>query len=687
MNRWWITWLIACLSMFLSVNKLSAQESWESIIEQLMNNNDEIASSNWQSLMEDLAEMKEHPVNINIASKEQLEKFPFLSDGMVENILDYIRRYGPMLTDKELLMVKDMDIQTARVLKLFITFQQPEKEEYTPTLKNILKYGKQELSTRVDIPFYTRAGYQPFTSEYIKENPNKRYLGKSFYHNVRYQFRYSDNIYVGVTAEKDAGELFFTGKNAKGYDYYSPYIYVRDIGRINALALGNYRLSYGYGLVMNTDFSIGKSATLFTLGNKARGIKKHSSTDEYNYFQGIAGSIRITKCLTADAFYSYRKMDGIVDNQLITSIKEDGYHRIPRDYEKKNTFSNQLIGSNIHYNGKNFEAGLTAVYNVFNKLLNTTPRAYNKYYPRGRDFFNAGINYKLFWKKFTLQGETAMDKNGKIATMNMLRYSPKESFQLMVMNRFYDLAYQSIYARSIGEGSMVQNESGFYIGLETSFLRYFKLSTYGDLFYFPWKKYQLSKNGTKGFDGVVQLSYSPGYQLDMFIRYRYKNKHKDFTPDDGEKVTLPYIQQKWKYQLNYSPINELMLKTTVDYVRNGHQNKEVSQGILLGQSIGYQFRKIPLQLDAGGAWFSTDDYASRISMYEKGLLYSFSIPSFYGKGERFTFNARYEWGKHIILQAKYALTHYRDREVISSALEEIKGSMKSDLYMQVRLKF
>ena len=687
MNRWWITWLIACLSMFLSVNKLFAQESWESIIEQLMNNNDEIASSNWQSLMEDLAEMKEHPVNINTASKEQLEKFPFLSDGMVENILDYIRRYGPMLTDKELLMVKDMDIQTARVLKLFITFQQPEKEEYTPTLKNILKYGKQELSTRVDIPFYTRAGYQSFTSEYIKENPNKRYLGKSFYHNVRYQFRYSDKVYVGVTAEKDAGELFFTGKNAKGYDYYSPYIYVRDIGRINALALGNYRLSYGYGLVMNTDFSMGKSATLSTLGNKTRGIKKHSSTDEYNYFQGIAGSIRITKRLTADAFYSYRKMDGIVDNQLITSIKEDGYHRIPRDYEKKNTFSNQLIGSNIHYNGKNFEAGLTAVYNVFNKVLNITPRTYNKYYPRGRDFFNAGINYKLFWKKFTLQGETAMDKNGKIATMNMLRYSPKESFQLMVMNRFYDLAYQSIYARSIGEGSMVQNESGFYIGLETSFLRYFKLSTYGDLFYFPWKKYQISKNGTKGFDGVVQLSYSPGYQLDMFIRYRYKNKHKDFTPDDGEKVTLPYIQQKWKYQLNYSPINELMLKTTVDYVRNGHQNKEVSQGILLGQSIGYRFHKIPLQLDAGGAWFSTDDYASRISMYEKGLLYSFSIPSFYGKGERFTFNARYEWGKHIILQAKYALTHYRDREVISSGLEEIKGSMKTDLYMQVRLKF
>ena len=331
MNRWWKTWLIACLSIVFPVNNLSAQESWENIIEQLVDNNDEISSSNWQNLMEDLAELKEHPININTATKEQLERFPFLSDQLVENILYYIYRHGPMLTDKELMMVQDMDIRTARVLKLFITFQQPDKEPRKPTLKHVLKYGKHELSTRVDIPFYTRAGYQPYTSAYIEENPNKRYLGKPFYHNVRYQFHYSDKVYVGLTAEKDAGELFFVGENRKGYDYYSPYIYVRNIGKLKTLALGNYRLNYGYGLVMNTDFGMGKTATLSTLGNKARGIKKHSSTDEYNYFQGIAGSIYLTKRLTADVFYSYRQMDGIVDNSFITSIKEDGYHRIPRD--------------------------------------------------------------------------------------------------------------------------------------------------------------------------------------------------------------------------------------------------------------------------------------------------------------------------------------------------------------------
>ena len=686
MNKWLKIILINCLSVVWSVNNLQAQQVLEEVVEQLVNN-DEENINRWENLYEELSDLKENPLDINSATKEQLERFPFLSDKLVENILYYLYKYGPMLTDKELMMVEDMDIYTCRLLKSFIIVKQPEKNPRIPTWKNILKYGKHEFSTRVDIPFYTREGYQPFSSEYIQANPNKRYLGHSFYHNMRYCFRYSDKVYIGLTAEKDAGEPFFAGKNAKGYDYYSPYIYIRDFGKIRAFALGNYRLNYGYGLVMNTDFNMGKTAMISTLDNRTRGIKKHSSTDEYNYFQGIAGSIRLTKQLTADAFYSYRKMDGIVDNLFITSIKEDGYHRIPRDYEKKNTFTNQLIGSNIHFDGNHFQVGLTAVYNVFNKVLKTTDRIYNRYYPRGRDFLNVGANYKLHLKDFTLMGETAIDKDGRLATMNMIRYIPSWKVHFLAMHRFYDVAYQSMYARSVGEGSMVQNESGFYLGVEVVELGRFNVSAYGDFFYFPWKKYQLSKNGTHGVDGVVQVTYSPNDKLDMFIRYRYKNKYKDYTPEGGEKLTLPYIQQKGRYQLSYSPVNELVLKTSVDVVHNAYQQKEPSKGILVGQSVAYKFKTFPLQADINVAWFHTDDYASRITRYEKGLLYSFSMPSFYGKGERLALNLRYELNEHLIFQVKYACTHYRDREVISSGLEQIDGNLKNDLYLQFRLKF
>ena len=42
MNRWWKIWLITCFSISFSVNNLSAQEVWEQLIEQLVDNNEDI---------------------------------------------------------------------------------------------------------------------------------------------------------------------------------------------------------------------------------------------------------------------------------------------------------------------------------------------------------------------------------------------------------------------------------------------------------------------------------------------------------------------------------------------------------------------------------------------------------------------------------------------------------------------
>lgn len=672
--------------MALSVNNLYGQEMWEELAEQWISD-DEDNSSQWENYFEELAEWREHPVNINVVTKEQLERFPFLSAQMVENILYYLYKHGPMLTLNELWMVEDMDKRTFQCLQPFLCVETPGKEEYKLNLKRILKYGRHELSTRVDIPLYVKAGYKHYSDEVLKKNPNKRYLGSRYYHNLRYNFHYRNQVYVGLTAEKDAGEPFFAGQNTKGYDYYSPYLFIRNVGKFKALALGSYRVSYGYGLVINTDFSMGKTATLSTLGNKSRGIRKHSSTDEYNYLQGVACSYKLSGRWTLDGFYSYRKMDGTVDNQFIRSLKKDGYHRLYREFEKKNTLSNQLIGSNLNYNGKYCELGLTAVYNVFNKPLNPEKKYYNRYYPRGKDFCNVGVDYKFFWRRFSLLGETAIDKRGAPVTMNMLRYSPKGGTQLIVMNRYYDAKYQSVYARSIGEGSTVQNESGFYIGLETNLLKYMRMSCYGDFFYFPWKKYLVSKAETKGMDGLIQLNYSPTYKLDMFIRYRYKNKEKDFTAANKTKQTIPYIQHKCRYQLNYALEDKLVLKSIADYARVNFRGQPASNGFLFSQSAGYMFSALPLRLDVSGTYFHTDDYNSRLTIYEKNVLYAFSMPSFYYEGARWAVNVRYELNKHVTFQAKYGTTCYFNRNKISSALEEIDGNMKSDLYFQLRLKF
>lgn len=686
-NSLFRVWLIASILSLYAVCNLSAQEVLERYAEELLSKEEGGDESTLQNYLEELSDLINEPLPINSITKQQLELFPFLTPQLVENILYYIYIHGPMLTPNELYQVEGMDRALVPYLLPYLTFEQPPTTPSSLNFKQAFKYGKQQLLTRIDFPFQTKAGYQPYSKEEWEAHPNRRYLGYANYHNVRYRFQYSNQLYWGITMEKDGGEPFFAGANKKGYDFYSLYLLIRNMGRIRSLALGNYRLNYGYGLVINNDFSLGKSATLSAMDQNRLSIKRHSSTDEYNYLRGVAISYQLAPRWSIDAFYSHRNHDGTLHNNLITSIKSDGYHRTVRDFERRNVYTNQIAGSHLHYNGKQGEWGVTAVYNLFNKLLNPVDRGYNRYAPRGRWFANVGVNYKWFWNRFTLLGETAIDKAGSIATLNRLSYSPTTHTQIVVMNRFYDARYHSLTAKAVGENSTVQNESGIYIGLETSLLSRFRLSCYADYFYFPWKRYLVSKLGTDGIELMGQLSYSPRYKLEMFIRYRYKEREKDVTAPDQTKQTLPLSQHRLRYQLNYSPYSPWVLKTTLEGVLLKRVFSAHSTGYAIGQSVRYKFTKVPAQLDFSGVWFSTTDYDARLTLYEKSVLYGYSMPSFFAEGVRCALNGRYEFYKRLLVEVKYGVTYYTNREELGSGLELIEGSVKSELLLQLCYRF
>jgi hypothetical protein len=95
----------------------------------------------------------------------------------------------------------------------------------------------------------------------------------------------------------------------------------------------------------------------------------------------------------------------------------------------------------------------------------------------------------------------------------------------------------------------------------------------------------------------------------------------------------------------------------------------------------------PLRFELQGSFFKTDDYASRVYASEKGLLYMFYTPSFYGEGVRVAAFLRYDLNKQWMLIAKYGQVTYSDREEIGSGNDLIEGNRKSDLQLQVRMKF
>lgn len=641
---------------------------WEENLEQLAA---EAESTDWEDELEELSRRMKQKLNLNTATREELEQFPFLSEEQVENLLAYVHVHGAMQTLYELQLVETMDKETIGRLLPFVCVRPLEEETRYPSLKNILKYGRHEATARFDLPFYTRKGYE------------KDYLGPSMYHSLRYSFRYGDRLQVGVTGEKDAGEPFFALHDRQGYDYYSFYLLLKGWGRLETLAVGNYRVSFGQGLVLGNGFGLGKTFSLATAEYRTEGFRKHSSSDEYNYFRGVGGTVRLVSRWRVSAFYSHRDLDGVVEDGEITSIYKTGLHRTAKEAAKRHAFVMQAAGGNVAYEGTHLKVGATGLYYFFDRPYEPDLREYARYNLRGNRFYNVGVDYAYRLGRFAWVGEAAKGKQG-YAFLNQLRYQAGGQYKVMLIHRYYSHDYWGMFAHSFGESSALQNENGWYLAGEASPFARWRFFASVDLFSFPWWKYRISEP-SQGVDGMLQVTFTPNKRWSMYANYRLKCKERDVTGSGGETI-LPTRHHKVRYRLSYAQ-GLWSLRTTADYNRFVQAPLQYSQGWQVTQMCGVQLPSFPLAATLQGTYFYTDDYDSRVYAYEKGLLYTFYTPSFYGRGFRFSAHLRYDFRDWLMLIAKFGQTLYQDRKEIGSGNDLIRGNKKSDLQVQVRLKF
>jgi hypothetical protein len=681
--------LIIIFSFILIALGLNAQinpnnSDWMQYLEELADSED-TETGDLEQLFEELSYLSEHPFDLQTVTKKDLERLPFLTAIQIENLLYYIYKYSPLVDIYELKNVEDLDFRTITYLLPFVYVGDPIQKYPDFKLKDLWQHPKQELMLRSDYTFQEKAGYQKATEEERAAKPNKYYLGEPYYLSFRYGYQYRDWIQFGISGEKDAGEAFWN-KNNKGFDHYAFNLNIKNRGVLESLHLGDYRLSFGQGLVMNNNFSMGKTSFVGSINQNNTGIKRHVSNNESGFFRGIAGTLKF-KDLQVNLFYSHRNHDAHADSSYIYTFKTDGYNRIPGDIEKRRTAQVDMGGSHIQWRNESINLGLTAVYYSFGgKTFNPDPKPYNLFYLRAENHFNSGINYGYRMRNFAFQGETAVDANGRWATVNNILLNPTSTIDLIFSYRNYARDYNAFYGKAFSEASSVQNEKGFYSGLKFHPFSKWELSAYMDYFQFPWLKYGIN-SPSSGTDGLVQISYRHNDRLQMNLRYKYKEKYKNFIQENGkETFVLPYEQHRWRYHVNYQNENGFGLKTQADY--NIYKNSSDRQsGWSLTQNFSFARNKSKFQIDGALAYFHASDWNSRINIYEKNILYAFSFPNYYGEGVRAYSVIKWKISKPLTIYLKLATTHYFDREVISSGLEEIQGKDKTDMNVLIKYNF
>lgn len=682
-----IAMITLCLTIMSGTLKMQAQQKyeWPDFITEFaeFQAGGDIGDPN-NELLEDLYEIYCDKLNLNNLDETDLQRLPFLSDVQIREILVYISKNYPLLSTGELMAIESLSYRERKWLQLFCY---AEKADTTGnSLKDYLLPYRHEVVTRLSVPLQTKVGYAQYPQSVLEKNPNKVYQGNALYHSLRYSGKLGKHIEVGFQTEKDAGEKMF--------DYISGSLMFKRWKFIDRLVVGNYRMSFGHGLAVNSSSSFGKIMTLSSLGSINKGLRRHSSMQESDYFTGAALSTSLPFLnIQISGFFSHRDIDATMlsDSSGVSSLKTDGLHRTLLERSKRGIVGKTDFGGNINYNSDRISVAATAIITHLSTPLHpkfdTPSTAYRKYNAQGTDFGTYSIAYSYRASGFSFSGETATSQSGGFATLNMIQHDWHGN-KITALFRHYSPKYVSLNGKTFGENSRPQNESGFYAGYAMNISRRTRLETYFDYMYFPWMKYQVS-NKSHGLEGMVQLSHSTDRIGEFSLRYRVKSKQHDWKHsigDNSEMInTLIFntVQSiRIQHNVTFSPTINLRSNVYAQLVysaKDGSRNGFAVSEYLVWKPIKKYIPNLCLNL----MYFHTDDYASRIYNYQPSPLYTFTSRSYYGEGLHTTLLLRQKLAERLSVIFQFSSTRYFDRSTIGSGLEEILHNHREDVQLQL----
>lgn len=659
--------LTACLLLLTVLANGQQTEDWEQLYDNFYTQ-DEDDEDDREDEMERLRLLADHPLNVNQASREDLEQLPFLSDQQIEGLLEYRDRYGPLRSLGELRMVSALDYRQLKLLPFFLYIDNEPESKKEPSWRDVLRYGKHTLEAAVRVPFYERKG------------DRNGYLGYKYRHRLRYEFTSGQRLRVGFLAAQDAGEPFFAACNRWGYDLYSFYAQAKRLGRVEQLVAGRYRVTMGMGLVVGQSFSLGKSMTLQNMGRQSQPLHVHSSRSEADYFQGAGATVRLWRPFTLTAFASYRPVDATLNTDgTAATLLTTSYHRTPTEADKKHNTHLTSAGGSLAYKDNGITLAVNGVFTQLDRSLEPNRQTlYRRYDAHGRRFTNMSLSYGIQRARYAFNGETALDQNGHLATVNTLGLKPLSNLSIVALQRFYSYRYSSLHAHSFSDGGKVKNESGYYLGVQWQPLRYWSLSAYADYAYSAWARYLISQ-ASHSVDLMLQADYER-HRWKTSLRLRSRLRQRD---DTTHKLLVDNNSHRLRLHTTYTSDGGFSVKTQLDAARTFYLQSH--QGWMLSEHLGLPLGNWQLHLLA--AYFHTDDYASRLYLYEHQLPGDYLSSSFYGEGYRLALNAQARLGKHWRTGARLGYTHYFDRSVIGSALQQIDASYQTDLDLYLRYQF
>ena len=217
-NVWLLLLLLLCSAPPLAAQRDSTRsndDGTDQIIEDAVIDSENDNQTDWSYLTDQLNDLKERPLNINTADKEDLLMLPGMTEILANSILDYVHQFGNLSSLYELQAVPGFTAAIFNRMKPYCVVREALAKDISPNtqhpagppIKVMLNDAKHELLLRWVTDIEKERGYEAPDSN-SDGSLKSHYLGDRNKYYLRYRMRYNQNLSVALVGEKDNGEAF-----------------------------------------------------------------------------------------------------------------------------------------------------------------------------------------------------------------------------------------------------------------------------------------------------------------------------------------------------------------------------------------------------------------------------------------------------------------------------------------------
>ncbi|WP_346316004.1 helix-hairpin-helix domain-containing protein [Chitinophaga sp. YIM B06452] len=619
-------------------------------------------------------------LNLNTADAAALHGLGLLDALQVNTLLQYRERLGPLVSIYELQAVPGFELPLIRAMLPYVQAGSGLEPYYT--LKDYFRKGKHQLEIRYSRGLELAEGYTRKDSGAVK------YLGSPDKMLLRYRYRFGRYASWGLVVEKDAGEKWMGKRMPWVGDHIGFHLFLQRLRNVKVLALGDYTVNMGQGLVQWQGLSFGKSAAVMQVKRESEVLRPYASAGEFFFYRGggitwEAGKNSVT------GFISYRALDGrlsIVEDTASNgeafeegTLSSAGYHRTASELALRNTMRQYTAGAVIKRRIKQGHIALNVMGHQYSHSLKKGEELYRLYAMEGQRVYNASVDHAFGWRNIHVFGEAAVDGKGNPALLQGLLAALSSRVDLAMLYRYEHKAYRSMYGNSFGESSAPGNESGMYLGIQCKFGSKWLLAAYADVFRSPWLRYRVSAPA-EGTDALLFMQWMPDKKSLLNVTYRYAQSPVD--------VKAPPLRQRFvdiERRHHISARAGLPVDQRVTW--NGRMQAAFGKGTeswLLYQQV--QARWGRWKLSGGYAWFDTAE-TDGLYLAALGFPGDQSLSRFSGRGHNGHAQLLYQVFTGLTIWCRWQRSVYPGSESNGTGLEKIAGSRKTSLQLQLQLSW